>query len=481
MPVLAHQDPLKRTIDAALSVATGKDDPIADKIAEVIIQAYQGAPPDEWDDVVSRFQLAYEVDDTELAARFGISVLPPVKVTRVVREPLELLVRGGWFERYLEWTRDHESPAQFHFGAAVAAISAVLGRRPRIAWEARVTYANLFVLLVGPTGSRKGSAIDRAVRLISSAVPARDLHVLPSEGTHQGFAHRLRLRHSDPLNSRGWSDGLIIAPEFSVLISRDQNKSDLVKWFTDWYDSPDVWERALRGEEDFRLENVCVSVLGGSNIEWLRTMPKDSVTGGFMPRFLIFDAEDKRSWIARPKFDLVTEGNLIDSLRTNLSELADTMDFTPEACEYLDHWYEVELKAQYEATSDEKIRAWLARKQAAAMKLAVVWQLTDGGDRAHVTMEYLKKARGIVDWGDHAVVSVYGALGVTPEGEVSEAVLLYVDRNGGRAPMKGIIRAFRGAFSRTRIKEACATLQAAGILRLDANPIEGPCWVRVGV
>ena len=468
-------------VNAALTVVYEKDDPLAPRMADMIAQAYAGASADEWDAVVQKFRRSFQLEDADLVKQFGISTMAPLKHVKVERVPFESLVTKGWFSQYLRWTHEHESPAQFHFGSAVAAIAATLGRRPRISWEARVTFANLYVLLVGPTGARKGSAIDRAVRLVSTAMGTRELHVLPSEGTHQGFASRLRQRYIDVLLSRGWSDGLIVAPEFSVLVSKDQNKTDLVKWFTDWYDSPDVWERALRGEESFRLDNVCVSVLGGSNVDWLRTMPKDSITGGFMPRFIIFDAEDKKGWTARPKFDTVVEANLISSLKTNLSELADTIGFSKEAGEYLDHWYEVELRAQYEATSDEKIRAWYARKQAAAMKLAVVWQMADGGDRAWVQQEYLQRARSVVDWGDAAVLSVYGALGVTPEGEASDAILTFLDRNGGRVSSRNLLRAFRGSYSRSRIKEACETLKAAGILKLDANPIEGACWVRVGV
>jgi hypothetical protein len=452
---------LRRTLDHLLTIEyTPGDEVMKRHIVGLIEQAYGDATEDEWDDVTTR-----------LAKAFGENgEITPGEIA--VRPPFESLVTDGVFARYLEWTTEHEAPAQYHFGALLTALAAGLGRRPRIAWEARALYPNLFTLLIGPSGARKGSAMERAVGMATRALGT---YRLPNEGTHQGFAEALRRRGED---TGGVSDGLIVSDEFTVLISKDKNKEDLVKWLTDWYDSPPTWGRALRGEaKGYEFDDVYVSVLGGSNIEWLRTMPGDAVLGGFMPRFVLFDAPGKRHWVSRPRFSESLERELSARIALVADKIPETIGWDHGAGRYLDHWYENDVKGQFErAGENEKFKKWLERKQAAAMKIATVWQLVDGGPPDAVTEEWLARARRVVDWGDDSVMRVYGALGVTPEGQVAEDVLMIVRSYGGSAPRRALFRALSRSYTASRIQGALRTLQLAGELRSERSAEGGMRW-----
>jgi len=246
---------------------------------------------------------------------------------------------------------------------------------------------------------------------------------------------------------------------------------------TDWYDSPEHWERALRGEEKpYELTDVCVSVLGASNVAWLRTMPTDAVTGGFMPRFVLFDAPDKRFWKARPRFDERLGRELSATLAVVASTIPETIGFSDAAGDYLDEWYERDVRCAYEATGDEQFRAWLARKQAAAMKLAAVWQLADGGDRDVIHTEWLTRARKVVDWGDACVEQVYGALGVTQEGLVAMDVQRVLREAGGRMTRRQICKRLQHAYTASRVQGAINTLRHSGDIKAKRSPTEGLVW-----
>jgi len=462
------------------------------RVSEVAKYAYEGAEPHEWEEVAERVRQAFDLD-LNGRARVGKGsnghsthpVDPNVVVHQgqvdeavddigraaLLSSEFDALVVDGFFRDYLDWTRDQESPAQFHFGAATTTIAASLGRQPLIEWGARPLYPNIYSLLVGPTGARKGAAIDRAVRLVEGAMGT---YVLPTEGTHQGFASALRARGEATFGAS--SDGLIIAPEFSVLMSKDQNKADLVKWLTDWYDCPDSWERALRGEPDYKLFNLCVSVLGGSNIEWLRTMPAHAITGGFFPRILLFYTPDRRHSNYDPKFNADLELKMRRDLAAVKSRVPETIGFSAEAAAYMKHWYEGELDAAYRATTDEQARAWLARKQAAVMKLAVVWQLADGGPTKVIEERWLAQARGVVDWTDQAVWAVYGALGVSPEGMIVEEVRTFIRRAGGKASKRALLRELSRRYTEGRVEIALRTLRASGEIKHNVSPLEGSTW-----
>lgn len=442
---------------------------VARSIAEIIRTSWQGASDGELDEIAEVYRRAFNVSLPDDAA--------PSIAQRVDQRPFESLIpRDGWFGRYLEYTRDSEPPGQYHFASALVAIASSLGRRPRVEWEARTIYPNLYALLVGPSGARKSAAMDKAVKLVRNAV---GVNVLPTEGTHQGFAAALRRRHQQ---TEMWSDGLIVAPEFRVLVSCDKQKSELHVWLTDWYDCPDVWERGLRGDASYILRNVCVSMLGGSNMALLRGVPEEAVTGGFFPRMLLFVADDKRFWRARPKFNTALAQELTLRLQRQLLAVPETIGFAREAGDYLDKWYEVGVRADYERyANDERMQAWLARKQAAVMKIAAVMQIIDGEQCDVVELPFVEVARSIVDWTDVDVAKVYGTLGVTVAGGPTDDVLDAIRRASGRMPQRSLVRALQGRWNLSQIKSGLATLEAGGVVKREHSATEGTVWrLRVG-
>ncbi len=494
---------LREQVEELLSVRYQADDPIKERIGNLIDQAYDSADVDEWEDISERFKAAFvgfkvgedspggvrlrhKGDDqgvqggrgagssdggTSAVVQGESSDDSDAKVQGARdRPPFDSLIKGGFFAKYLEWTSEHESPSEYHFGAAITAVAAGLGRRPRIEWEARPLYPNIYTLLVGPSGARKGAAIDRALRLV---VPAMGTHQLPNEGTHQGFAAALKRRLEDTDDR---ADGLIVAPEFGVLMSRDRNKADLVKWLTDWYDSPDDWNRALRGEEFYELRNLYVCVLGGSTMPWLRDMPSDAITGGFMPRFILFDAQGKRFWNARPSFNKHLERELSHRLTTVADSLPEIIRWSDGAANRLDDWYEGDIQRQYEECNDIQFRKWLERKQSAAMKLAVVWQLADGGPKDEIAEEWFKKAVAVVDWGDHTVARVYNALGVTQEGQAAADVMEMIEMMNGGATLRQLCKVLKKKYTKSRVQGALNTLHAAGDLKKNHSPQRGIWW-----
>jgi hypothetical protein len=227
---------------------------------------------------------------------------------------------------------------------------------------------------------------------------------------------------------------------------------------------------------NYELFNVCVSVLGGSNIEWLRTMPTHAITGGFFPRILLFYTPDRRHSNYDPQFDAGLEISMARDLAVVASKVPETIGFSAEAHAYMKAWYEGELDAIYRATTNEQARAWFARKQAAVMKLAVTWQLADGGPTQAIEEKWLTQARTIVDWTDNAVWSVYNALGVTPEGMITEDVRTFIKRSGGRTSKRTLLREFSRRYNEARVESALRTLRAAGELKSSITPLEGLVW-----
>jgi hypothetical protein len=459
---------LAELLDTPMVEDADAETQIRERALEAARLLHRHYTPLEWLDIVARIR-----------ARFNINVVEPVAVgvddEFATETDFEALVEDGWFRAYLDYVRENEAPAQFHFGSMIACISGALARKPLIGWQAAPLYPNVYALLVGPTGTRKSTAIAKALSLARAAL-GDALHVLPNEGSPQGYASELMRRN---LEGSPVSDGLGVASELTVMIGRDSYKEALGKWLTEWYDNmvderTGEWSRGLRAER-FALKWPYVCFIGASNMAWLRELPDSLVKAGYMPRHLVFNAMEKRHDNANPQFDEIERMALVTTLRERIIDepVPEKMALSVDAAMYLSRWYYGRVTKQERVEQDELFAAWLSRKLPHALKVACIWQLVDGGPREELQEKWLRRAARLVDWMDAGVQDVYRALGTTGEGAASDAVMRFIERKGGRAGAMAVVRGLRNRYNKRSILDAVQTLVFAGLLVQTIDTVEG--------
>lgn len=472
VPILQEQ--YRRTLEHLRDSGDLKDPDVRARIAvkcrSLLELAFEGVSNTEWDEATALYR---EVFGDQREDQSGPQVEESTgQSLREVLASTDPDPKGrSWLSRYLEWTAEHEAPDQFHFGSALVTLAAGLRRRPLIQWEARRTYPNLYAILLGPTGSRKGSAMERAASTVSLPM---QVNVLPTEGTPQGYAHALRRRWHDTETT---ADGLIVSDEMSVMLARDRYKDALLQWLTEWYDCRDHFDRALRGEDRYEFFNIYVCFLAATNMAWMRLIPEHGVTGGWLPRHLLFRASGPkcRSW--NPKFHAGLERELVAELARMVNAgIPETIGIDESGSRYLCHWYEVDMAASIAREQDERFRAYLDRKQAAVMKVATVMQLVEGGPQDRLCAEWLDRARRIVDWTDAGVREAYSRLGMTKEGEPAHDVLGFIRRRGGAVSTAQVVRGLKNKYNAPQLHVALRTLHDAGDLVRVKDPVEGVRW-----
>lgn len=447
--------------------------PLRDKIIELASILRPAYRAHEWEQLTATIEEKLgldvsEVDDAALLPTYAIDLVTPATFDEIVTD--------GFFREYLDYTRESEAPTAFHFGAILTCVAAAFARRPLIGWDAVPLYPNLYTLLVGPTGTKKSTALAKARDLITrafpkvGATPAR-VNVLPSEGSPQGYASALRRRNFEVTTI---SDGLIIASELKVLIGKEQYKSAFGEWLTDWYDNmSDPWSRALKGEDVYELPAPYICFASASNMTWLKEIPDNLIRAGYFPRHLIFTAEAKRHDKASPKFDEGVRDRLAGMIAARVTNLPVAMPLSTEASEWLDRWYLGKVTVQERGEQDELFAAWLTRKLSHALKVATVWQIADGGPHDELRAEWLHRATMLVDWMDAGVLTVYRSLGSTSEGAVTEAVLAYIERKGDRVAVSSIGRGLRNRWNARSVQEGIRTLLLARLIRQEQDGVLG--------
>lgn len=378
------------------------------------------------------------------------------------RGKFEDLITDGWFRGLLDFMSVGKSAPQFSFVCALTYVAASLGRRPLIPWGALASglYPNLYTLMVGGSGSGKGSALDHVAAIV---VPAGAPHILPNEGSASGFAKALMERYEEMEDQ---ADGLIVAEEFRVLLSEDRYKQQIVTWLTQWYQWSGPWKRALSSMAPPDFENPCVSIIAGSNMAWLRRVPEDAILGGFFPRMFVVECtqEEERWGVAFPKFDMELRAGLTETLGESLRDVPDELKWSKPALEWWDDWYDGSHRRNFQRHSDEQMRYFLSRKQSLAMKVAAIWHLVDNGGGT-VDAAACENAMKVLDWCDRSVSSVYEQLSVSKEGAIVNDVLRVVEKFKGVVEDRVVKRHLRNKYKAFNVGQSLEALAYEGELR----------------
>ena len=192
-----------------------------------------------------------------------------------------------FIDLYLYHVGRSEVPKQFHLFCALSLLSASLGDR---CWFDRDTsgrriYPNLYVFLVGPSGSGKEIAVSTAMRLVEGL---DILGIFPVTGiTKQSLIDRVSCL---PTPDQPCPPHIIylITEELGMAVPSKELGRDLIKFMTGHYiptGLPSFEGTRMHGIK--RLPSPLFNWLCGTNEEWLRSaIEKDAIEGGFFARVL---------------------------------------------------------------------------------------------------------------------------------------------------------------------------------------------------
>jgi hypothetical protein len=269
-------------------------------------------------------------DPVETTANIRASL----KAVKVTPGPLlpgeEIYPREGFLGQYLNYAQETTAPLAWHFWFAVALLGAACRRNVFMQLGYRL-YPNQYLFIVGDTAEGKGIAFDIATPLVyqanevvqtemetkeqglgplqGGAYPVRKVVVLTDKPTPQWLVSSLvpkpgKVEHSEAvfrgLDSVGW----LANEEVSTWLGR---KSEVyegnVHIITAFYNCKEEWAAGTitRGVE--RLRNMCLSVICGSNMEWInRSVTPDMFAGGFIRRcmFISRSGGPRRKYLDAP-------------------------------------------------------------------------------------------------------------------------------------------------------------------------------------
>lgn len=254
-----------------------------------------------------------------------------LKATGRIRSKLlpgeELYPRNSWLGQYLDYTQETAAPRAYHFWMGVALLGSACRRNIYMERDYRL-YPNQYLFMIGNTAEGKGIAFGKATPLMWKAndavqrdmeekdadlgplpnghYPLRKVVVLPDKPTPQYLVSALVPQNGsverglavfEGLDSVGWLANEEVS---SWLGKRSEVYEGCVHILTAFYNCDRTWSAGTHARGAEQLRNMCLTVICGSNMEWInKAVTPDMFAGGFIRRclFICREGAPKRKFV----------------------------------------------------------------------------------------------------------------------------------------------------------------------------------------
>lgn len=197
-------------------------------------------------------------------------------------------------EEVLESTNTFEAPKRFYYWSTLAAISAVM--KDHVWFDMAGNYLlhpNIYVLLYGPSGIRKGPPIALAQELVTLVDNTRVIDGRSSiEAVIKELGTFTTREGKAPLKD---SCGFMVASELSSSIVGNNSAMDIMTNLYDRQYNTNEWKYRLKVSESARLLKPTITWLSGTNEALFRDfMPEKNLNGGLIGRMFVISEHQKQ-------------------------------------------------------------------------------------------------------------------------------------------------------------------------------------------
>ncbi len=361
----------------------------------------------------------------------------------------------GVIEEFCLYCRETEIPSMFALWSGVFLCANALGRDCFIDQGHFVVYPNMYVILVaGSAKCRKSTAINLATDFLRRIDPP--VKILSQKLTPEAMIGALSgIKVQDKTKIIDEAVGCFVNDELSTLIDRNTFASALIPILTKLYDCKDFeYETKARGTENVR--NPCLSILGGSTIQWIKeAIPIHAIGGGFTSRIVfVFRAsrERKIAWPTKSKENEKREEIIVRDLDA-IRRMRGQFGVRNEAIELFKKEYDEFLDGAM--ASSPYLAGYAGRRHVTLLKTAMAFSASRSDDREITEVDMLKAVRSLeaVEGGMDVVMK---SITAEPIGDISEQVMALV-MCGGSISRARLIRETRHRIS---VKELDVILEA---------------------
>ena len=350
-----------------------------------------------------------------------------------------------WLAGHLEYTDNTESPISYHTWSGVFAIASALERKVFMRQSMSQIYPNVYILLIGPTGGRKGIP----VMIARDYLEELNTMIIEEDITEEALIQQMKAAGHDFIaadTNRRWfqSPISICAEELSVFLQEKNTRFQA--YLTNWYDSRHRWSRRTKQSTTEHIVGVCVNLLGSTAPSWLPYMlSREAVGGGFTARCIFVVEQAKRQTILDPN-EFPPDESLRQALLHDL-EVIHTLQgeykFSPDAKDAYKDFYRIQEENVLRGNpifNVPYLEGYESRRQTHLMKLSLSMCVSRSNEQV-VHVEDIERAAALLLETEKNMAYAFTGVGGSKFVRETEAVLAYL-RSRGEATRSELMKAF---------------------------------------
>lgn len=338
---------------------------------------------------------------------------------------------NDWLEHYLKFTQNSEPPVLYHLWSGIAAISSCMQRKCWMSWgHAQTIYPNLYIVLVGPPGGRKGTAMKIAKEFV------QDVGVnlgADSLGSIQALYKEIKDSHDEYYSE---DDSLAVhhkslsvwSEEFQVFLSDSDPR--LIGNLTDLFDAPSSWRYTAitRGVTD--LSNCWLTIFGAITPSLLQTrLSQDAVGGGLISRIIFVVGYGKAKKVPMTflsKEELLLQETLLEDLQT-IKNLSGMFTMSDRFIERYSDWYMSPSSSH--GVESEKFVGYNERRALHIRKLCMIMSVSENSEK-YVQERHFNRALHVLRMTEQEMPNAFYGLGQGTHSTSLTNVMRFLEEKG---------------------------------------------------
>jgi len=377
-----------------------------------------------------------------------------------------------WINSFMELTENSEPPVLYRKWAAISAVAAALQRKVRLELGLSLTfYPNLYIVLVGPSATGKGTAMKFASDIIEQVPTIR----LSAQATSlQALIRRMKETNLTDINvetgEQTYHSSLtIFSTEFTVFLG--YHNQELIAALCEWYDCHNRWTYETIARKKEEIIGVWVNLFAGTTPDAIQaSLPIESIGGGLTSR-IIFVVEEKRGKLVviptKTEREIQLQQKLIYDLEA-INQLNGTMQYTDEFLKIYSEWcYYADTHKPFQ---DKKFDGYCGRRRKHLITLAMVC-CASHSDSMILTTEDINRAINLLAEVEIKMGKVFKGMGRSDTSDLlNDAVTFIANSKVADIPIYQFARHFEGDMDKLEMDRVITTMQAMKLIELVRRP-----------
>lgn len=377
-----------------------------------------------------------------------------------------------WLNGFMELTDNSEPPILFRKWTGISTIAAALQRKVRLELGLSLTiYPNLYIVLVGPSATGKGTAMKFASDIIEQVAAIK----LSAQATSlQALINRMTKTNLTDIDlatgkQQFHSSLTIFSNEFTVFLG--YHNKEMISALCDWYDCHNRWiyETLIRKKEE--IIGVWVNILAGTTPDSLQSsLPVESIGAGLTSRIIFIYEEKKAKLVITPtktKEELTLQQMLIEDLE-EIAKLSGQMVYTEGFIDMYKDWcYDADKNPPF---YDKKFDGYCGRRRSHLLTLSMICSASRS-DEMIITADDLQRAIDLLVEVEAKMGLVFKGMGRSDISSlINDSIVYLSNSHTPDIPLWQFAKYFEGDMDKLTMDRILSTLESMNMINLLRRP-----------